>query len=124
MAQTAAGPAWLAEAAGRFAGVVRNAGRLECHRTMFALQDGQLVGHYWVDGADPFEGSLSGFVPAAEAGAGTFTWTDRDGTGVESVQFAGDYASFRGAWGRAAPDPGNPVWGTRGAVAGCNPAVS
>ena len=122
--QAAPGPAWLAQAVGRFAGVVRNAGRLECHRTVFALQDGQLVGHYWIDGADPFEGSLTGFVPAAEAGAGTFTWTDRDGAGVEFVQFADDYASFRGAWGRAAPDLGNPVWGTRGIVAGCDPAVS
>ena len=125
VAQPVAGPAWLAQAVGRFAGVVRNAGRLECHRTVFVLQDGQLVGHYWVDGADPFEGALTAFVPATDAaGAGTFTWTDRDGAGVEFVQFAGDYASFRGAWGRVAPDPGNPVWGTRGTVAGCDPAVS
>ena len=61
---------------------------------------------------------------ADAAGAGTFTWTDRYGTGVEYVRFDADFASFRGAWGGAAPDPRNPISGTRGAVPGCDPAVS
>ncbi len=119
------GPAWLAEAAGSFSGLVRNAGRMECHRTVFALQGGQFVGHYWIDAEDPFEGELTDFRPVPDDdGAGTFTWTDRYGAGVMYVRFAGDYARFAGFWGMAAPDPRNPVGGSRGGVAGCTGAVS
>jgi hypothetical protein len=119
-------PTGEAAAAGSYAGLVRNAGRMECHRTVFALQDGRLVGHYWIEGADPFEGELTDFKPQAIGGgvAGTFIWTDRYGTGVEFVLFANDAASFTGAWGDTSPTAGNTVWGTRAPVAGCDHAVS
>ncbi len=108
---------------GRFAGIVRNAGKMECHYTVFALQGGHLVGHYRIEDTDPFEGELTDFVPGPE-GSGTFTWTDRYGVGKEYVVFAPDHASFTGAWGDTVIDPRNRVFGTRGGTAGCANAVS
>ncbi len=121
-AQPADAP-WMAEAVGHYAGKVRNAGQLQCHYTDFAVEGGHLVGHYRIEDAEPFEGELTDFVPEAE-NAGTFTWTDRYGTGKEFVVFAADHASFSGAWGVTVVDPHNPVWGVRGGTAGCAGAVS
>ncbi len=123
LAQPAPDPAWTASVVGFYAGSVRNEGRMECHRTVFSLRDGKLVGHYWIDSTDPFEGELTGFVPASEGG-GRFTWTDRYGEGVEAVVFAADGGSFTGTWGDTEPEPGNPVWGVRGGTAACARAVS
>ena len=69
--------------------VLLNAGEMQCGRTEFSLRGGALVGHYWIDDAQPFEGELTGFVPDGGR-SGTFTWTDRYGVGVMYVRFAGD----------------------------------
>ena len=119
----AAQPDWVNDVVGHYAGKIRNAGRIECHYTDFALKDGRLVGHYRIEDTDPFEGELTDFVPQAE-NAGTFTWTDRFGVGKEFVIFAIDHGSFSGAWGVQSIDPFNPVWGIRGGIAGCAGAVS
>ncbi len=106
-------PAWVADVVGRYAGTVRNSGAMECHRTEFSVQDGHLVGHYWIDDTDPFEGTLTGFVPESGT-SGHFTWTDRYGSGIELLVFSSDRRSFTGAWGADTVDPHNPVYGTRG----------
>ncbi len=111
-------PAWLGGLVGRYLGRVRNAGRMECGRTELRLQDGQLVGHYWIDADPPFEGELTQFVPESGsatpgAHAGTFTWTDRYGTGREYLAFTADGSGFRGFWGGEAPSVSNPVWAVR-----------
>ena len=100
---------------------------MQCERTEFSVRNGALVGHYWVDDADPFEGELTGFV--GDGGhSGTFTWTDRFGTGVFYVRFADDAGSFWSLWGVDQPDPGKPGFGLRGdaaSVPGCGaPPVS
>ncbi len=113
-----AAPGWAAAVVGQYAGRVLNAGRMQCHRTVLSLQGGQLVGHYWIDDDTPFEGELTGFVPDASGAsggghAGTFTWTDRFGTGHEYLAFAPDGSGFRGFWGGAQPLITNPVWAVR-----------
>ena len=122
-AQPAADPPWVADMVGRFAGMVRNGGRMECHYTIFSLKDGRLVGHYRIEDTEPFEGELTDFEPGAE-GSGTFIWHDRYGVGKEFVAFAPDHGSFTGLWGDTVIDPRNPVSGTRGGTAGCANAVS
>ena len=116
-------PPWVADVVGDYAGSIRNGGRMECHRTSFALQDGRLVGHYAIDDDDPLEGELVDFHPDSDT-SGSFTWIDRYGRGVEYVVFAADRASFAGAWGDSRPDPRNPVRGQRGGSASCERAVS
>ena len=109
----AALPDWVAGIVGRYAGTVRNSGAMECHRTEFHVADGRLVGHYWIDDSDPFDGTLTDFV--AESGtSGHFTWTDRYGSGIEVLVFSSDLRSFAGLWGGDAVDPRNRVDGTRG----------
>ena len=115
-------PAWVADVVGNYAGSVRNAGRMECHRTELTVQDGQLVGHYWIDDTDPLEGTLTGFVAESDS-SGRFTWTDRYGSGVEFLAFSSDHTGFVGAWGTDQADPANPVWAARGTSCQA-PAVS
>ena len=112
-AVTAPSPAWVSEVVGHYAGLVLNAGRMECHRTDLTLQDGRLVGHYWIEDADPFEGTLSDFVPESDTG-GSFTWTDRYGSGSERLVFDVEHDSFSGAWGADRPTMSNPIRATRG----------
>ena len=119
-----AAPSWTAGILGSYEGAVRNAGRMECHRTVFRLQDGRLQGHYWIDDPDPFEGELSQFVPDTDGVGGSFVWTDKFGAGTEHLMFDPDAGTFHGAWGALAPDSHNPVWGVRGRIAACEHAVS
>ncbi|WP_158742154.1 hypothetical protein [Acidisphaera sp. L21] len=123
IAQPAADPPWVADVVGDYGGMVRNAGRMQCHHTSFELKDGHLIGHYRIEDDVPFNGELTDFVPDDDS-SGTFTWHDRFGVGKEYVRFAPDHASFFGAWGDDTVDPRNPVRGTRGGVAGCAGAVS
>ncbi len=129
LAAAAAAPApdWAASVTGTYAGREWNAGEMQCERTEFSVRDGALVGHYWVDDADPFEGDLTNFVPDG-GHSGIFTWTDRFGAGVMYVRFAGDGSSFWSMWGLTQPDTGKPGYGLRGDAAkvpGCGaPPVS
>jgi hypothetical protein len=126
-AVAAAAPDWSASVAGLYVGRQWNAGQMQCERTEFSVRDGALVGHYWIDDAQPFEGELTGFVPDGGR-SGTFTWTDRYGVGVMYVRFAGDGTSFWSMWGLNEPDTGKTGYGLRGEAApvpGCGaPPVS
>ncbi len=119
-------PAWAASITDIYIGREWNAGVMACARTEFSLRDGALVGHYWIGDNDPFEGELTGFVPAA-GHSGVFTWTDRFGSGSFYVRFGDDGQTFYSIWGEAVPDPRRPGYGLRGAdakVPGCNSAIS
>jgi hypothetical protein len=123
-----AAPDWGGTVAGQYAGRIRNEGRMECQKTQFVLQSGELVGHYRIEADDPFEGDLTDFVPdPPEPGAapsGTFTWSDKFGTGVEHVHWAPDGSVFWAEWGVDEPLPGNQGWGQRGGTSDCLAAVS
>ena len=109
-----------------YAGREWNAGVMACTRTEFSLRGGALVGHYWVGDKEPFEGELTGFVPAA-GHSGLFTWTDRYGKGSFYVRFGEDGQSFYSLWGEAIPDPQRPGYGLRGPdarVPGCTDETS
>ena len=122
-ADAAPDPAWVAEVVGAYGGTVRNEGATECQRTELTLQDGHLIGHYWIDAKDPLEGTMTDFV--AESGtSGHFTWHDRYGSGIEVLVFAADRNGFVGLWGGDQVDPRNAVYGTRGGTAQCAHAVS
>jgi hypothetical protein len=126
-ASAAPAPDWAASVVGTYVGREWNAGEMQCERTDFSLRDGALVGHYWIDDAHPFEGELTSFVPDGGS-SGTFIWTDRYGTGVRYIRFAGDRTSFWSMWGLEEPDTGKPGYGLRGegaSVPGCGaPPVS
>ncbi len=116
-------PSWVAEVVGAYDGTVRNAGEMQCHRTTLSLQGGHLVGHYWIEAKERFEGTLTEFVPESDT-SGHFTWTDRYGSGVEMLIFSSDRQSFDGAWGLATVDPNDRITGVRGGTARCANAVS
>ena len=113
-------PGWVREVTGRYIGTVLNAGHLECHRTELSVQDGQLVGHYWIDDKQPFEGTLTGFVAESDT-SGHFTWTDRYGSGIELLVFSADRVSFTGVWGSDRTDAHYPISAARGTA--CQPVA-
>jgi hypothetical protein len=126
-AAAAPAPDWATSVTGTYVGREWNAGEMQCERTEFSVRDGALVGHYWIDDPQPFEGELTGFV--SDGGrSGTFNWTDRYGTGVLYVRFAADGTSYWSMWGLEKPDIGKPGFGLRGdsaPVPGCGaPPVS
>jgi hypothetical protein len=120
-------PDWAGGVTDIYVGREWNAGVMDCARTEFTLQNGALVGHYWIGDKDPFEGDLKDFVPGA-GHSGTFTWVDRYGEGPLYVRFGEDGLNFFSLWGDAPATMSHPGYGLRGAntnVPGCGtPATS
>lgn len=112
LALLGAGADWQADVVGRYVGREWNAGVMACARTEFAMHGDRLVGHYWIDDAEPFEGDLTSFIPDG-VHSGSFVWTDRYGRGALTIHFAEDGGSFSTLWGGALPDPAHPGFGLR-----------
>ncbi|MEJ0016926.1 MAG: hypothetical protein WDN25_10205 [Acetobacteraceae bacterium] len=97
--------ACFAASVGPWRGPVINDSRVQVVETEFELSaDGTLVGHYHVEDAEPFDGSLTGFHQTAPCEA-DFTWTDRYGTGIVHIRFEPELGRFLGYWGLEEPIP-------------------
>jgi hypothetical protein len=119
-------PDWAASITDLYVGREWNAGVMACARTVFTLQGGALVGHYWIGDTEPFEGELDHFTPQ-DGNSGVFTWTDRYGQGALYVRFGADGQTFFSLWGDDPAHMSHPGYGLRGAgasVPGCGSATS
>lgn len=98
---------------GPWSGKVLDEGRIKDLRTDFSTKSGALTGTYHVgDAATGYDGTLTDFTPSGPC-AGRFTWHDRNGSGVVSIQFRPERDRFDGDWGDAAPLEGNIFTGRR-----------